>query len=187
GQGALLFIDEPSANSAAGTDDEGSNNRLKVDQGQEEKRKARSRSRKRKNKKNRNVSRSPAVIIDEGIVISSSSSVSTPKDAPSVNGDVPAIPQPIQFPKRLSPPRSNVSSLSSSLKEAKAMFPHLSIDTTNHSSKLMQQLSLHAGEVVSIDGHSGESYEVQLESDFVSPDVRDRSPISEKNTNGEEA
>src|SRR5436305_14914007 len=85
GQGALLFIDEPGANSAAGTDDEGSNDRLKVDQGQEEKRKARSRSRKRKNKKNRNVSQSPAVIVDEGIVISSSSSVSTPKDAPSVN------------------------------------------------------------------------------------------------------
>jgi len=120
-----------------------------------------------------------ALLDDDHIALKSNPSTAFNTDVEMSDTDVATAPKCIQFPKRLSPPRldSMVSSLSTSFQEARANFPQLSINTSNGTNELKSRLELHAGDIISVDGHQGSSYEVQLESEFMSPDVHKISPL----------
>lgn len=120
-----------------------------------------------------------ALLDDDHLALKSNSSTAFNTDVEMSDADETTTTQPIQFPKRLSPPRldSMVSSLSTSFQEARANFPQLSINTSNGATELRSKLEVHAGDIVSVDGHQGSSYEVHLESEFMFPDVHKTSPL----------
>ncbi|KAF3939069.1 Phototropin-2 [Dactylella cylindrospora] len=188
GNKALLFVDQEGAapadesavddqTEARSRDAKPTNATLTVAEGD---RKSRSKSRKRKDrkKKKKEASRSPAPppkVAEESPALPPRR-VETLKAAEVVpaldlkRGQSPAS-SPIFMKRGVSPaPRSNVSSLSSSLREASmaAQIPQLTLNTKLGTEQLLSQLSLHKCDSNSSDGQPDDSYEVPLEHDFVS-------------------
>ncbi|EPS45915.1 hypothetical protein H072_83 [Dactylellina haptotyla CBS 200.50] len=195
GQKALLFVDQdtgrgPNSEIAIedGTDDRSRDskpahaNTLTVDDGY---RKSRSKSRKRRDRKKKNkkdLSRSPAPPAPPKITEESPAlpprRVETLKSAEKVptldlKQEYTSQTSPVFMRRGLSPApvRSNVSSLSTSLREASvaAQIPQLTLNTKLGTEQLISQLSLHKCDSnSSSDGQLDDSYEIPLEHYFVS-------------------
>ncbi|KAF3921294.1 Phototropin-1 [Orbilia brochopaga] len=201
GQQALLFVDQDAGNTG---------NNVAVDDSDDTRprdlkpvnleapavangdRKSRSKSRKRKDrrKKNKEASRSPAPPAPPKIA--EESPALTPRRIEHLKGaKMPALDlkterspasSPIFMKRGISPaPRSNVSSLSTSLREASmaAQIPHLTLNTKIGTEQLMSQLSLHKCGSTSSDDPQDDSYEIPLEADYISSFAKSKkSPTS---------
>lgn len=175
GQKALLITDESESREKQRSDTQvnGVIKAISAIKLQVSEQRSRSKSPAKGKKKKRSKTPATPKVVDEGIVVSSSSS-----EADRKGNDFPSSkPQPITFPKRLTPPRSsNISSLSTSFQESRNAFPQLSLDiskATEHlKTKLASLVSDKAPQAVS------DSYEVPLEENFVSPDVYRKSPLA---------
>ncbi|KAK6531708.1 serine/threonine protein kinase psk1 [Orbilia ellipsospora] len=158
-------------------------------------RKSRSKSRKRKDRKKKNkkdVSRSPAPPAPPKITEESPAlpprRIETLKAAEKVPSldlkqDYGPSSSPIFMKRGVSPApvRSNISSLSTSLREASmaAQIPQLTLNTKMGTEQLISQLSLQKCDSLSSDGQPDDSYEVPLEHDFVSSYAKSKkSPTS---------
>ncbi|RVD87935.1 uncharacterized protein DFL_002137 [Arthrobotrys flagrans] len=205
GQRALLFVDQEAGNIANGSAvEEGDDDRsrgakptgadsLAVDNGD---RKSRSKSRKRKDRKKKskqNASRSPAPppmpskITEESPALPPRrvETLKAADNVPSLDLKKEKSPQtsPVFMKRGVSPApiRSNVSSLSTSLREASmaAQIPQLTLNTKFGAEQLISQLSLHNCSSNSSDGQPDDSYEIPLEHDFVSSYAKSKkSPTS---------
>ncbi|KAK6337806.1 serine/threonine protein kinase psk1 [Orbilia brochopaga] len=202
GQHALLFVDQDAGN----TDDN-----VAVDDSDDVRhrdskpvnleaptvangvRKSRSKSRKRKDrrKKNKEASRSPAPPAPPKIAEESPALTPRRVETLKATEKMPALDlkperspmsSPIFMKRGVSPaPRSNVSSLSTSLREASmaAQIPQLTLNTKIGTEQLMSQLSLHKYDSGSSDGLPDDSYEIPLEADFISSYAKSKkSPTS---------
>ncbi|KAF3923051.1 hypothetical protein ABW20_dc0104970 [Dactylellina cionopaga] len=201
GQQALLFVDQDAGNAdedaiedaadARSRDTKSSNaDNLTVANGD---RKSRSKSRKRKDRKKnkKDASRSPAPPAPK---IAEESPALAPRRIETLKaaGKMPtldlkheqsATSSPIFMKRGVSPApaRSNVSSLSTSLREASmaAQIPQLTLTTKFGTDQLMSQLSLHKCHSNSSDSQPDDSYEIPLENDFVSSYAKSKkSPTS---------
>ncbi|KAK6498834.1 serine/threonine protein kinase psk1 [Arthrobotrys musiformis] len=218
GQRALLFVDQEAGNVADGSAvEEGKDDRsrvakpttadtLAVDDGD---RKSRSKSRKRKDRKKKskqNASRSPAPPPMPSKITEESPALPPRRiETLKASDGVPALDlkkeqsphtSPIFMKRGVSPApiRSNVSSLSTSLRDASmaAQIPQLTLNTKLGTEQLVSQLSLHNCSSNSSDGQPDDSYEIPLEHDFVSSYAKSKkSPTSsgqhsdaEESTNG---
>ncbi|KAK6352429.1 serine/threonine protein kinase psk1 [Orbilia blumenaviensis] len=204
GQRALLFVDQEAGKVADesaiedGNDDRSRGAKptnadtLAVDDGD---RKSRSKSRKRKDRKKRskqNASRSPAPPVPSKITEESPALAPRRVETLKTTDKLPALdfknepsPQtsPIFMKRGVSPApvRSNVSSLSTSLRETSmaAQIPQLTLNTKLGTEQLISQLSTHNYSSNSSDGKPDDSYEIPLEHDFVSSYAKSKkSPTS---------
>ncbi|KAK6523697.1 serine/threonine protein kinase psk1 [Arthrobotrys megalospora] len=204
GQQALLFVDQEVGNVV----DESAIEDVKDDRSRgtkptnadtfvvdDEDRKSRSKSRKRKDRKKRakqNLSRSPAPPMPSKIVEESPALPPRRVEALKTTDRVPTLDlkkeqsphtSPIFMKRGVSPApiRSNVSSLSTSLREASmaAQIPQLTLNTKFGTEQLINQLSIHNCSSNSSDGQPDDSYEIPLEHDFVSSYAKNKkSPTS---------
>ncbi|KAF3108738.1 serine/threonine protein kinase psk1 [Orbilia oligospora] len=218
GQRALLFVDQEAGTIVNGSAVEtGKEDRsraakptnadsLAVDDGD---RKSRSKSRKRKDRKKKskqNASRSPAPAMPLKITEESPALASRRVETLKATDKVPSLDlkkeisphtSPIFMKRGVSPApvRSNVSSLSTSLREASmaAQIPQLTLNTKFGAEQLANQLSLHNCSSNSSDGQPDDSYEIPLEHDFVSSYAKSKksptssgqhSDVEEGSTNG---
>ncbi|KAF3924429.1 Phototropin-1 [Arthrobotrys entomopaga] len=204
GQNALLFVDD-SAGRQGGNEAIGESadtrsrdakpahtDSLSVADGD---RKSRSKSRKRKDRKKKNkkdISRSPAPPAPPKITEESPAlpprRIETLKAAEKVptldlKQDHSPASSPIFMKRGVSPApvRSNISSLSTSLREASmaAQIPQLTLNTRLGTEQLISQLSLQKCDSLSSNSQPDDSYEVPLEHDFVSSYAKSKkSPTS---------
>ncbi|KAF3187354.1 serine/threonine protein kinase psk1 [Orbilia oligospora] len=218
GQRALLFVDQEAGTFANGSAVETGNedrsraakptnaDSLAVDDGE---RKSRSKSRKRKDRKKKskqNTSRSPAPPMPPKITEESPALAPRRVETLKATDKVPSLDlkkensphtSPIFMKRGVSPApvRSNVSSLSTSLREASmaAQIPQLTLNTKFGAEQLANQLSFHNCSSNSSDGQPDDSYEIPLEHDFVSSYAKSKksptssgqhSDVEEGSTNG---
>ncbi|EWC47279.1 hypothetical protein DRE_03398 [Drechslerella stenobrocha 248] len=196
GQQALLFVDHdiPSASNDVAIDDSedlrardsrpANLGTLTATNGDRESR-SKSRKRRDRRKKAKEASRSPAPppskIAEESPALPprrlEALKAAEKMPALDLGRDKSPATSPIFMRRGVSPaPRSSVSSLSTSLREASmaAQIPQLTLNTKIGTEQLMSQLSLHKCDSYSPESQSGDSYEIPLEHDFISSYARSK-------------